>query len=112
MNIEICHSGKSSYSIIVRPTGSPFYHCAHDLLGRTDQSHSTTRPGVDCTLGYDTSMMTVEYSRGFQRKVGYMVEGYRDDGICPAMFSRHSSSFLLFCRVSLLLSKLRPGMEP
>ena len=32
-------------------------------------------------LGYDADMMTVEYRRGFQGQVGYIVAVYRDGGI-------------------------------
>ena len=36
-------------------------------------------------LGYDTEMMTVENSRGFQRSIGYIVAVYRDGGIILAI---------------------------
>ena len=47
--------------------------------------HLRSRDAVDCMLGYDADVMTVEYSRGFQCWVGYLVAGYRDCGIILAI---------------------------
>ena len=67
--------------------------------------HLRSREAVDCVLGYDTDMITVEDSRGFQ-----VICWLHRSGICGGIIlaiSRHSSLF--FYRVSLLLSTLRLG---
>ena len=63
--------------------------------------HLWSRVAVDGMLGYDTDMITVKWSRGFQGEVGYAVMVYGDGAIILAI----SPSLLV---VLLLMSEYSP----